>query len=186
MTSVTTGQAPQEVRSLDDAARRAAAAMSESITNGRVMYRLGKGGLHPESEWPWNEERELDCSGFAAWCWGMSRHFPDMPGEGAWIETTAIVADAEDDGEVFVKLNQPRVGCGVVWGDSGRGAARRQGHIGIVAEVSVDALGHPRVTAVIHCSSKNFHTTGNAIRITSPIMFARNGAIYVAPRRLAP
>lgn len=126
-----------------------------------VRYELGKGGMNPGSPTP-AAGGKCDCSGFVAWCLGMSRktsntfyvHF-----NGGWIETTAVWTDIGKSVGMFEDtLIKP--GAVLVYPD----AAGHQGHIGI----AVDA------THVAHCSKGNDTATGNAIQITPLTVFKNN------------
>jgi len=166
-------------RTLADIATRAEVALAASLHHP-VTYRLGAGGFNPDASLPWDASGRLDCSGFAAFCIGVSRFYKEMPA-GDWIETSQIYADATTGRVVFAKLDAPAVGALVVYPDRRAGGITTQGHIGIVAETAADSLGSEIATRVIHCSSGNFRKTGNAIGRTAPTVFDKNAAIYVAP-----
>ena len=137
------------------------------------IYKLGMGGIRENAYWPWNTRGECDCSGFAAWCLGVSRH-TDHPWykeqNGGWLETTAIARDCKTPFGIFeeVAWTDARPGHFLVWGDSQRG----QGHIGIVSQVATDGPTH-----AIHCSSGNYRSGGDAIRETGVELFKQHGAL---------
>lgn len=140
------------------------------------VYALGKGGMHPASPTPWPTGLPnvgCDCSGFVAWCLGVSRMLTkDHPHYefGGWFETSAIARDARSEfgfvNEVLWSLALP--GDLLVWGDHDG----HQGHVGIVSEC--DETGPVRV---IHCSRGNWRDHGDAIAETGVEVFRRNNAI---------
>lgn len=146
-----------------DVVNRARAALA-----GGAIYKLGKGGFDPKALRPWNKQMQCDCSGFAAWCLGVSRK-TDNPWyvafNGGWFETSAIVRDALSQFGVFTEVarQDAKPGDVLVWGDSG-GA---QGHVGIVTST----------TTIIHCSKGNFNQHGDAIRETPMTLFDSHNAI---------
>lgn len=123
-----------------------------------IKYKLGRGGFNPKASGP---GAECDCSGFVAWCYGVSRVLKDHPAyikwNGGWFETTAVERDLLSElgivEEVGYALTRP--GDLVVVGDRGK----RQGHIGIIS------AGPPDVK-VIHCSSGNMKRSGDAVAET--------------------
>jgi len=140
------------------------------------VYALGHGGMHPAAMYPWPTGMPnlgCDCSGFVAWCLGVSRMLTkDHPHYefGGWFETSAVFRDARSEfgfvNEILWTLAQP--GDILVWGDHDG----HQGHIGIVSES--DGSGP---TKVIHCSKGNWRDTGDAIQETDVHLFKTNGAI---------
>ena len=126
-----------------------------------IRYKLGKGGMNPGSPTP-GSGGQCDCSGFVAWCLGMSRqtneHFYRQF-NGGWIETTAVWTDIGSSVGIFSNV-QKRPGAIVVYPD----ANGREGHIGIIIDPS----------HVMHCSKGNDTQYGNAIRITSLTLFNNN------------
>ena len=150
--------------SLADIVERALSACGEG------KYVLGKGGRNPQADSPL-QDGACDCSGFVAWCIGLDRYQPGKVAGGDWIETSAMVRDANYDRNLFVPMNERRPGYILVWGDKNG----RQGHTGIIS--AVDA--HGKVTRVIHCSSGNYRTKGVAIAETDPGVFLTNGAMVV-------
>lgn len=139
-------------------------------------YVLGHGGMHPAALYPWPPGMPnvgCDCSGFVAWCLGVSRmltkdhpHYPF----GGWFETSAVARDARSPfgfvAEVAWHLAKP--GDILVWGDAGG----HQGHIGLVSECNADGP-----VKVVHCSKGNWRTSGDAVQETDVDIFKRNGAI---------
>ena len=131
------------------------------------FYKLGAGGMRPHDPHPWDSANKCDCSGFAAWCLGVSRQ-TDNPWykeqNGGWFETSAIVRDCETPYGVFALVTRQHALPGdlLVYGDyKGSDGATRQGHVGICSEAN--AKGPVKV---IHCSSGNYRKTGDAIRET--------------------
>lgn len=114
-----------------------ASALTERISRARsalhcdppVRYRLGRGGFDPGSQTP-GQNGECDCSGFIAWCLGLSRD--QRKKHGMWISTTDIAVDANGKQRLFVKLAKPEPGCIVVYPDR----EGRQGHVALVTQAS--------------------------------------------------
>jgi hypothetical protein len=152
---------------------RAAACVAQG-----AKYKLGKGGMNPASAVPWTSLGECDCSGFAAWCLGVSR-MTDNPWyetqNGGWLETSAIVRDCGTEFGFFAKVawEDAEPGMLVVYGDRKTESGKTiQGHVGVISRV--DASGPTRA---IHCSSGNFRNTGDAIRETGIELWANRGGI---------
>jgi hypothetical protein len=124
-------------------------------------------------ERPANQHGQCDCSGFVAWCLGVSRQTNNpwyRSQNGGWFETTAVFKDC---GTPFgfvdgVPWTRAEPGMLVVWGDHDG----HQGHIGIVSEV--DAEGPAKV---VHCSSSNWRALGDAIAETDSGIFKHNNAL---------
>src|SRR5436305_7339136 len=92
---------------------RANAAISQGI-----HYKLGKGGMNPGAASP-ASDGECDCSGFVAWCLGMSRQTEDKfykNFNGGWIETTAVWTDVGASTGSFDSTTRPP-GAVVVYPD---------------------------------------------------------------------
>lgn len=148
---------------------------AKSAVGRGTRYVLGQGGFHPLDSLP-TRSAACDCSGFAAWVLGISRWQADKGKPWSkhipWIETSAIVADATGPQRLFKRITSPVPGCLVVYGDKKVLGVRRQGHVGIVAEVV-----NGRAVKVIHCSKGN-DRTGDAIQITGPNVFENGRSIY--------
>lgn len=83
--------------------------------------------------------RTCDCIGGMAWCGGFDRYQPDRFQhiyEG-WINTDSMRMDARGKEKCFVKLDQPEVGCYVVYESDKhhRVHGHETGHIGGVIGV---------------------------------------------------
>jgi hypothetical protein len=145
---------------------------ARSVIGMKCKYALGKGGFYPENPVPWNSRKECDCTGFAAWVYGVSRKTDNpwyVKQNGGWFETSAIYRDATCEyGFVEQVLGDPQPGDLIVYPDSGG----EQGHIGIVSRVEEGA-----VIAVVHCSSSSYRREGDAIQETPPGLFLRSGAL---------
>jgi cell wall-associated NlpC family hydrolase len=136
---------------VDELLKRARSALGK-----KVKYRLGAGGIDPNSPTPASVDNACDCSGFVCWCLGISRktdHPLYVRFNGGWINTDAIVHDANQPTGFFRKIDEPKVGCLVVF--PSKKPRRPYGHVGIVTEVR-----EGKVTKVIHCSSGNFRRYG--------------------------
>ena len=145
-----------------------------------IGYHLGAGGKRPSASSPGEAvqvapgrfEPRCDCSGFTAWCWGISRQTKDpfhlQRSTGGWLNTDAMHADARDPRGIFdlVPDGQARPSDGLVF--PSQRPALRYGHVGIVSEVR-----HGRPWRVIHCSPRN---GANAIAETPCGVFWEHGA----------
>lgn len=135
-----------------------------------VRYKLGRGGIDPASPTPATPDGLCDCSGFICWVLEMSRktdhpfyvHFNQ-----GWINTDAIVADVKAPVGLFSPA-VARPGALIVYPRSGK----KVGHVGIVTKVTG---GMPDL--VVHCSSGNFKSTGDAVRETPPTVFNRPATV---------
>lgn len=148
-------------------------ARARSVAGKGIRYKLGKGGTRAAAPSPANVDGQCDCSGYVAWCLGVSR-MTDHPlyknFNGGWINTDAIVHDALTSTGFFDLLAKPKVGALIVYPSPGAG---RVGHVGIITKVENDT-----VTKVIHCSAGNDRTTGEAVQETPPTVFARPATIF--------
>ena len=132
----------------------------------KCIYTLGKGGMDPTAEAPWDLALECDCSGFACWCLGISRLQA-----GKWLGTDAIDFDAEMPGGLFdqVPREEAQPGDVIVFPHRVRG---HHGHIGIVG-----SIGFTGPETAIHCSLGNWTRTNDAIQETNCGVFWLNRAI---------
>lgn len=133
----------------------------------KTIYRLGSGGMCPGADRPTGDDGACDCSGFVCWALRLCRntnHPFYMKQTGGWINTNAMAADIKATAGFFEKLSKAKPGCIVVY--PGGIPGHKIGHVGIVASVSGGRPG-----TVIHCSSGNFRTHGDAIRETGPEVF---------------
>ena len=142
-------------------------ARARSVVAKGCLYKLGSGGMRPHDPHPWDSARRCDCSGFAAWCLGVSRQ-TDNPWyknqNGGWLETSAIVRDCETPYGIFALVTRQHALPGdlLVYGDyKSSDGVTKQGHVGICSESNAKGP-----TKVIHCSSGNARKTGDAIRET--------------------
>jgi cell wall-associated NlpC family hydrolase len=138
------------------------------------IYALGKGGMNPDSTYPWNKQKQCDCSGFVAWALGVSRH-TDHPWykdqNGGWLETSAIARDALTRGLGMFDLvtwREAKPGHLIVYGDT----QGHQGHVGIVTACS----GEGPMTAV-HCSRGNQTRSHDAIQETGVTVWIEHNGI---------
>lgn len=141
-----------------------------------IEYKLGFGGMDPTKPSPGSR---CDCSGFVAWCYGISRkldhpHYREW--NGGWLETSAVAKDARSSTGMFDEIPRELAlpGDAVVFGDGPRGI--RQGHIGIVTKV--DKRGP---ILVCHCSAGNYKKYGHAIQETNLDVFWAFAAIVARP-----
>jgi hypothetical protein len=140
----------------------------------RIPYRLGAGGMDPASKTP-ADKNGCDCSGFVCWALGISRqttHPLYQRFNGGWINTDAMVHDANNQTGLFRKLDKPVVGAIVVY-PSFR-PSRKVGHVGIVTRLNADGS----VARVLHCSSGSWRRLGNSIAETTFDVFRKPDTIY--------
>lgn len=126
-----------------------------------VRYKLGQGGMDPRSDSPGDPNNQCDCSGFVAWCLGMSRR--PKPSRRWWMNTDHTHRDATRAQTVFVEIDKPVVGCIVVYPGSVRLGRWSFGHMGIVTRVSQS--GDYTVT---DCASGPYRRLGAAITSNRP------------------
>lgn len=146
-----------------------------SAANQGIRYKLGMGGMKPTAALP-AAAGQCDCSGYVAWCLGLSRktdHPFYVTMNGGWLETTAISSDIQSTAGFFEPLAQPKRGCIVVYPDKISGGVHTQGHIGIVVDVAGGLVSH-----VVHCSKGNDTQHGDAIRVTGAGPFAPPKAVF--------
>ena len=151
---------------------------ARSAIGHKCAYRLGRGGMRPETLGPW-DEIGCDCSGFVAWCLGISRFVtPKHPlygvFDGAWLETTKIFRDAtaaSPGAFITIPWEHSSASDLLVYPDGPQG----QGHIGVVG-----SSDEGRPMTVIHCSSGNFKTLGDAIQETPIAEFWHKRGAVVA------
>lgn len=151
-----------------------AVARARSAIGHGCKYGLGKGGMEPSRQWPWNDAMECDCSGFAMWALGASRVL--------WFDTSRIVSEATNTRPMWEaypwELAKP--GDLIVYGDRrGTDGKVRQGHVGVVSEVNAEGP-----TLVVHCSGGNWREHSDAIRETVPTVFVLGRAIIARYNRL--
>lgn len=155
-------------------------ARAHQATGRGILYKLGKGGYDPAADYPGSSFLRLlppgrvigcDCSGFVAWCLGVSRD----PGRRKdklwpkWFETTNIWTDANGPRVRFdsVPLQQLRPGDLVVYPDHKDAAGNhREGHMAVV----IDPVQH----AIIDCSSSQSKKLHQAITVRDGGFFWRN------------
>lgn len=143
----------------------------------KTIYKLGAGGISPALTRPVNVSGECDCSGYVTWCLGISRQTKDpkyVAFNGGWINTDAMVKDAATPAGLFEKIGAPKQGCLVVFG--AKAGVRKVGHVALVSRVV-----EGKVAKVIHCSSGNYRSTGDAIQETGPAVFDQPDAIFAWP-----
>lgn len=148
---------------------------ARSAIGAGAIYKLGKGGFNPHSIMPFGKEKLCDCSGFVAWCLGVSRftdHEYYKTINGGWLNTTAIHADALSPFGFFDRVDPERARPGMLLVfPAGKS---KYGHVGVVS-----AVANKEPAKVIHCSAGNHKATGDAIQETSTDVFDRAGAIVV-------
>lgn len=140
---------------------------ARSVVKKGCRYGLGSGGFDPARTYPWDDAMLCDCSGYVAWCLGVSRHTTNpfyVAQNGGWIETSAIVRDCETPYGFFAPVlpSKARPGDLLVYGDRKETQGRmRQGHVGIC--IDVNSKGP---ILVVHCSKGNDRKLGDAIMET--------------------
>ncbi len=89
-----------------------------------------------------------DCSGYVCWALGVPRDGSALPG--GWINTDAMVADAQRGQRLFVPLTRAVPGALLVH-PKPPGADSGPGHVAIVTAVDADG----RATRMLHCAPDN-------------------------------
>lgn len=151
---------------------------ARSVIGLGILYRLGKGGYDPGAAVPGARMvqlvrplvyRGLDCSGFVAWCCGISRDpgrnkknpaLSSMPISRwpRWVESTNIWADVTGPQFAWelVALRDLQPGDVLVYPDYKNALGEhREGHVAIVAD--------PIRRTIIDCSSSQSKALGQAI-----------------------
>lgn len=124
-----------------------------------TQYKLGEGGFNPIKPLT----PQCDCSGFIAWAIGIPREFP--PGSNRWLSSTAYWAGGYPvlPGLLSqIELQQAQVGDFWVYPHQNG----QVGHIALIHEVN-----NSQPTQILHCSSGNYKSFGNAVKITSTDVF---------------
>lgn len=144
-----------------------------SVVGTGTRYKLGKGGMRPDSVKPADAHGFCDCSGFVCWALGISRqtdHPLYMKFNGGWINTNAMVHDAGEVTGIFKPALVIVPGVILVY----PGKGKRVGHCGIVSEMGAS----PADMKIIHCSSGNSRR-GDAIQETGPEVFGNPATIAI-------
>lgn len=128
-----------------------------------TAYRLGAGGVYGASTADWRY-KACDCSGFVSWVLQVQR-FATWRIGATWFETSRIWKDATGPHRWFERLDDPEVGCIVVYPDRGE----RQGHMGIVTRV-----GSASDFDVVDCSLGSWRKYRDAVQ-------ERGGGIVFGP-----
>ncbi len=139
-----------------------------SVADKGIRYKLGAGGMKPDVLSP-AAGGACDCSGYVAWCLGISRQTRDpsyVKWNGGWIETSAVYKDINSSTGMFDPVTQPKPGCVLVFPDKVVAGVHHEGHIGIVVEAKDGVVQH-----VVHCSLGNMRQFKDAIHVTGPQVF---------------
>lgn len=166
-----------------DITRRAFAGISMLVD-----YRLGAGGRDPASPTPADDEGDCDCSGFVAWCLGISRKVTQpayVRFNGGWLSTDGMVHDALTVGGILDQVphdDDARPGDVVVYGNG-----PRVGHCGILVRTATLGAQYPiqkwdpskprDYWEIAHCAAGT--SPGHAIRVTSMERFTRGARSVV-------
>lgn len=134
-----------------------------SVVGWPIKYGWGKGGFDPRSRTPADEKGRCDCSGFAAWCYMLSRK--PKPARPWWLGTDNIYADATRRQAVFIPLPGPEVGALIVYPRY----LLRAGHVGVIVATDGERF------RMVDCSSGMQRRTGKAIH-------ERDGAFMLRAR----
>jgi hypothetical protein len=139
------------------------------------VYKLGAGGKNPSAahcfEFSTLTKRWVgDCSALSAFACGFDRFQPDkFPGN--WVNTDAMLRDAERDGDWFARA-LPHVGALLVYGGVHKNGKRvRVGHVGVC--VALDPV------LIVHCSSGASKRTGDAVSEVGPALWLNRGGVYL-------
>ena len=147
---------------------------ARSASGHQIKYQLGEGGMTPNAILPGNRSRGCDCSGYVCWCIRLGRqtnHVLYTRFNGGWINTDAIVHDANSTTGFFTRLDKPKIGGIIVY--PSKRPSIRYGHVGIITGVR-----NNMVTKVIHCSLGNYRQSGDAIMETNADVFNKPGVIF--------
>lgn len=144
----------------------------------KTIYRLGGGSTLGAS--PRDETGSCDCSAFVCWCLDIRKRQPGFAWlvkvNGGWLNTDGVWWDASKEPTgFFAQIDAPRPGGIVVFPGkaTSKVAGPKVGHIGIITTVA--ASGSYKV---VHCSSGNFKTTGDAIQETASTVFTPTSTIF--------
>ncbi len=149
---------------------------ARSASGYKTIYKLGAGGMNPASTRPVSPGNKCDCSGFVCWALGISRqttHPLYRKFNGGWINTDGIVHDAKNPTGYFSQLDKAKIGCIIVFPGGRVNGITKIGHVGIVT-----AVKDGKASKVLHCSSGNYLSNGEAIQETLPTVFNRRDTIY--------
>ncbi|HEX6100484.1 MAG TPA: hypothetical protein VF432_29485 [Thermoanaerobaculia bacterium] len=146
-----------------------------------IRYKLGKGTFRASRHSCADANNQSDCSAFLCWALGLDKvgNYPWLatPGkprdpDGEWYGTDNIVNDALNANVGhFTRIATPLVGSIVVFPTRWKnGKASPPGHCGIITELKANG----EAKRVIHCSSSNFKTTGDAVQETDTAFFDAN------------
>lgn len=117
-----------------------------------------------------------DCSGFTAWCLGISRFEKEFPHYGGWINTNSMLLAAKNKSGWF-EFCDPEPGCLLVYGKSKR---IKIGHVAVVKEVQSDFNGKDfSKIDIVHCSASNDRNFGAAIRLTNAKVFNNKNSRFI-------
>ncbi len=148
-------------RVLSTASREQTLARAQAGLGRKTIYQLGEGGWADGIAGPLAPK--CDCSGFVCWALGVPRELP--PGSNHWLNTDGIWAGGTG---LFHEVPRHEAAPGdllVHPSDSDH----RHGHIGVILEVEAGIS-----MKLLHCSRHNHSTTGDAVRVTSPAVIAKN------------
>lgn len=144
---------------------------ARSAAGRGIRYGLGKGGFDPNAVLPSGKDRLCDCSGFAlAWAFYLNR--TPKKGRAAWLETSAVYADATGPQKTFVRISAPVAGCAVVYPDRKVNGVHEEGHCAIVTDATFDSEKAVTLKG-IDCSSGQSKRTGQAITERDLTFFLR-------------
>mgnify|MGYP002639546124 FL=1 len=131
-----------------------------------TVYTLGAGGYG----WAQREfDDECDCSGFMAFCLGLSRKPStafQVKGRQYWFSTDSMVA-AGKEGLFFREVGSLTPGSIVAYPDRNRDGKVTQGHTAYVSEI------RNGIPFGYDCSSSQSRKTGDAIKLRSLAFFNR-------------
>jgi hypothetical protein len=127
---------------------QAVARLIEYANDKRCKYDLGEGGTDPARARPWNDQGELDCSGFTSWANGhdrlqLAQSRPDIPlkvaPEHHWVSTASLRVHGAWGLYERIEWGELDEGDLVVY--AAAAGVRKYGHVGGV--VHVPELGSP-------------------------------------------
>ena len=150
---------------------------AEEFDGAECHYALGAGGKTPAS-FPWelrDGRRVCECAAWVAFACGRAKS-GERDGS-RWWETTNVVTDANKN-QRLVRPCKPAPGASLVRPDRRLNGQTKQGHMGLVVSVELDAAGAVTALRMADCTSAKRYA-GRAIGIRDGMGLLRSGANFV-------
>lgn len=169
--------------------------MTREVAVGRAMaasrhlsyaYKLGAGGRNPNSEHPYNNLGQVDCSGFVAWALGYDRLQPGDRSnqEGRWVYTDSIQKDginSRNDFRLVRKTESVLPGDLLVYAGTTVNGERKPGHVGMIVKVGPlfrrGEAGWHKHLSVAHATPSHRRKYGNVVAVTDAVIWRKKGYI---------